>query len=236
MNLHIFVASHLNKYRYQTIQDAIYSISDCVKYALIPYCNCYISYSYEDFIYSKLDELEYILNLNTNLRIIFYRHKQKKLQFEHFHHILNVNTFDDNDWIMFSDDDDISVNTRIKKFKFYHGKYSFDIFRSQMLIIERNVIIEKPYSIFNLMKYQYLESEISDFATTIVKIKILKEFFDFYTDKLKDEFTLYTDCAFSLFINDKNLFITEEILYVVRSRLFTTEDKFLELYSTSTLQ
>jgi len=224
----VFIASHLDLYRLYTIQDTVSSISDCVEYAKFPKINCYISYSYEDFIYDKLDKLESILNSNSNLKIIFYRHKQKNLQFEHFYHILNVNTFNDNDWIMFSDDDDISINTRIDTFFDYYKNYNFNVFQSNMILIERDQNIIKPYTIENLEKNKYILRRTPDFATTIVKIKILKDFFDAY----KEKFGLYTDCAFTSYIQNKKLIITEEILYIARTRMFTTEEKFLELSLT----
>jgi len=132
MNLHVFIASHLDLYRINTIKECIESISDCVEYANLDMINCYISYSYEDFIYLKLDELEKTLKKHKNLDITFYRHNERKLQFEHFCYILNVNTFDGNDWIMFSDDDDISVQTRIKRFKFYYDIYIILMFFDQI--------------------------------------------------------------------------------------------------------
>jgi len=235
MNLHVIIASHLNLYRIITIIDCIQSISECVKYAELYMINCYISYSYEDFIYSKLEQLENILKSNKNLNIILYRHKQKKLQFEHIKYILEQNSFNDNDWIMFSDDDDISVQTRITTFFYCLNNYNFDVFRSNMLLIERDTIIKKPYTYFNLLKHQHLKNTLADFATTIVKIKILKEFFDFYKDFYKDEFDLVTDCIFSNFIENYKVYKSEEYLYIVRTRMYTSQEKFLELYSNENL-
>jgi hypothetical protein len=229
MSLHVIIASHLDLYRIITIKECIESISDCVEYANLDMINCYISYSYEDFIYSELDSLEKTLQTHKNLMVIFYRHKQKKLQFEHIQHIMEINTFDKNDWIMFSDDDDISIKTRIKLFLFYLNLNDFDVFRSNMILIERDKIIKKPYTLLNLLNYQYYKRPVPDFATIIVKIEILKEFFDFY----KNEFTLYTDCAFSDFIDKYKVYTSKEYLYVARTRMFTTEEKFLELYTNT---
>lgn len=227
--LHVIIASHLNLYRIITIKDCVESISDCVKYANLDMINCYISYSYEDFIYSELDELENVLNSYQNLNITFYRHDKRKFQFEHIQHIMNSNKFDDDDWIMFSDDDDISIKKRIKLFLFYLNSNDFDVFRSNMISIERDKIIKKPYTLLNLLKYQYLTSKLSDFATTITKVKIIKLFFNYY----KEDFNLYTDCAFSNFLCIYKVYTSKEYLYVVRTRMFTTEDKFLELYTNT---
>jgi hypothetical protein len=100
-----------------------------------------------------------------------------------------------------------------------------------MLMIERDKIIKKPYALLNLLKNQHSTSELSDFATTIIKVKIINKFFDNY----KEDFNLYSDCVFSAFVRQKKLFITKDILYVVRTRMFTTEEKFLELYTNSPL-
>ena len=98
-----------------------------------------------------------------------------------------------------------------------------------MILIERDKIIKKPYTLLNLLKYQHVTTKISDFATTIAKVKIINNFFDIN----KDKFTLYTDCVFSTFIRQKKLFITTDMLYMVRTRYFTTEEKFLELYTNT---
>jgi len=100
-----------------------------------------------------------------------------------------------------------------------------------MILIERDKIIKKPYVLLNLLKNQYFKRPSPDFATIIVKIEIFKDFFNFY----KEEFTLYTDCVFSCFIDKYKVYTSKEYLYVARTRMFTTEEKFLELYLNSML-
>lgn len=227
-----FIASHLTKYRMITIKQAINSIDECVEKAKSNLINVYLSYSYEEVIYNELDQLEIELRKNKNVNIIFYRHNQKKLQFEHFKYIIDINTFDEDEWVMFLDDDDICVNSRIKRFLSYQRKYNdINVFGSYIIRIERSNIIKNPYSLLNLIKIpESAKHEITDFATIFVKIKIIKEFFNIYNEP----YNFYTDCFFSVFVRQKNYYLINEYLYMVRTRMFTTEEQFIDLYNLHT--
>ena len=246
IKLSVIIASHLSLYRYYTIQECITSISDCIEYfkykqninkildnknkkninnILYNKIDVYISYSYDNNLISMLDELDKILQSQNNINVIIYRHHNKKYQFEHIKYILDNNNFDNDDWIMFQDDDDISIENRISEFIRYTKILNFDVFRSMILTFNRNEKLLYPYgSINSILKLKLLINKNSDFATTITKIKIIKEFF---TKNII--YNLYTDVHFTFFIKSKNVFTINSYLYLVRCRGYITDEDAIEI-------
>lgn len=243
--MYVFIASHITPYRLTTLPQAIQSVIDAIKKAqsfnILPQINnifsIYISYSYEDAIcIEKINKLEtmikeYIITNSKNISINFYRHSYRLLQFEHFRNIIyneqNKNSFKLNDWIMFQDDDDLSLDDRIITFlRQLYKNYNMISFVSEMYRFERLMVIPKmPYS----NKDNYKDNQMiykcpADFATTFVQVKNLKTFLESNT-----HWDNYTDCSFKAYLQSLgNQFYHRELLYVVRMRSFSTDEEYLE--------
>lgn len=233
MKLNCFICSHLSHYRYITIKQALSSL-DSNMYNL----NVYISFSYnEDITQEMIDKLINDSKFFKYLNITWHQQNKQMFQFEHLKYIIDNNNINDNEWIMFQDDDDLSMNNRINKFiECYSCAFkqihvlkencnnSFDYYDSIGLVIERtDQITEKINN--NILSKDYKR----DFATKIVKYNLITNFFNTYKDKIKYERT--TDCMFTIYLNNYKCFNDDNITYIIRSRMFSTDEQFIELYN-----
>jgi hypothetical protein len=177
MNINVIIASHLDKYRYYTIKQCFSSINDCIKYAGLHNINVYLSYSYNEEIEDKIEVLEEYLRSFEYIIPIIYKHKENKIQFRHIEYIINNNNFDDNDWIMFHDDDDISMVNRLSEFIKLIKLYNYiEYFESYMIAFDRSIVLHYPYGDFYNKDDHFVLQDRSDFATIITKVKIIRDF------------------------------------------------------------
>jgi len=242
--MYVLIASHITPYRLTTLPQAIQSVIDTIKHSQScisltqnnDIFSIHISYSYQDTIsIEKINELEtiikeYVITNSKNISINFYRNSQRLLQFEHFKNIIyneqNKNSFRLNDWIMFQDDDDFSLVTRIRTFlKQLYINYNMISFVSSTYRFERLMVIPKmPYgNVSNYKDNQMIYECPADFATTFVQVKNLKTFLESNT-----HWDNYTDCSFTAFLHNlgKQIYYNEP-LYVIRMRSFYTDEEYL---------
>ena len=233
MSIHVIIPSHITDYRYYTIKECVSSINDCVKYAKYTNntkLNVFISYSYDNHLKDKLDNLDKILQSHDNINVIIYRHDEQKIQFKHIEYIIDNNNFDLDDWIMFQDDDDLSNIKRIDTFLKCIIFNDFDVFKSYMIYFERNIKLSYPYGDMNsLIKHTLIHYiDTTDFATTITKVRVIKEFIE--KCELWDN---YTDIAFTTFTYNKKTYICDDYLYFRRTRMYTTDQEFNLIFNLS---
>jgi hypothetical protein len=246
MKIVCFIASHITPYRYITIKKAINSINDMVQFESNENykMELYVSFSYDETITDEMiDTLIDTSNTECkHLNIFWYKHDIKKFQFEHIKHIVDNNKFTFDTWIMFQDDDDISMKNRLKNFidsKCY--LYDYSSYSSFGVISERTYTLNpsqyNEIELYNNDIYNTTDTfqnkefkSISlkrDFATKIVNYIILYKFFK----EQNIEYNRTTDVHFSVYINGfYKEYYDNKINYIINLRL-STDEQYIELYN-----
>lgn len=221
MKLNCFICSHLSQYRYITIKQALSSLNNN-NYNL----NVYISFSYnKDITQEMIDKLIDESNSFKYLNIKWHQQNKQMFQFEHLKYIIDNNIIDDDEWIIFQDDDDLSMNNRIQIFiDHYNSAFNcFDYYDSFGSIVERTEQLTEIIN-YNIQRTCHKR----DFATKIVKYNLITNFFNEHKNEIKYEIT--TDCFFSAYLSNYKCYFDDNITYIIRSRMFSIDEEFIELY------
>lgn len=223
----VFMASHLTPYRLFTAKQAIQSVADAaiVEVQHVGILKVYWSYSYENEIVSKLEEFETICKETCaqSLSITFYRHNERRSQFEHLEYIFH--RANDVDWIMFQDDDDISMVNRLTLFFSVVKQTTVSVISNTYRFERGSTIPKPPYgSHANFYNRKKVSISRSDFATGFVRTNVLESFL-----RSRKERSKYTDCLFSEHLQILgNQVIIDEPVYAIRQRLWTTDEEFFK--------
>ena len=220
--LHCFIGSLMDSLRANTIRLALRSIDMAARQAGETVC-IHLSYNESN------GYVPFIENYHPNTDIKTYPQKESLSQFQHIKFILDNNFFGEDDWVMFHDDDDISLINRITVFR--KNCSDCDVFRAKLV---------RPYTA-NIYESYKLPSEF-DFGCMFSKVKVLREFFLFKhypTIKITPEILDYTissracDCIFTGWITRSN-FVTksvDDVTYIAFYRDASTYFRSKYLYA-----
>lgn len=191
----VLVASHISKpLRIKTLYHCLKSILVNKPDRIV------ISVSYADLKYREIIEL---MEQKFSSHVEFLIHKEcKKYQFEHYHEIFKTTKIDNNDTILFADDDDLydeNLLETIKKFKTASDKKSLESYRFR-------------YQPFRINKCDIpWKDEITNISEGIFSVKYTDE------EKFLDDEEISEEC-----------YITEYFQYAVPGivfKLFFEQDK-----------
>lgn len=199
----------MDSFRVYTIRLALMSIDIAAKQANETVC-VHISYNKSGgYGFTQLDVL-------GNLIVKAYQQKTSMTQFQHIKFIVDNNDFADDDWVMFHDDDDISLPDRITLFR--KNCNDCDVFGTKM--------VHTPIHELQI-KNSHLQPSF-DFGPMFSKIKVLREFFSFksYDIEMSSQLVDFTlsnhgcDCIFRAWVT-RSEFVekkVDDVMYIAFPR------------------